>query len=279
MDEGITQDELNARNAIAAQIWDSAEEFSPENRTEEVVKSAEENTPEEVAKPEGDIWAGIPPALKDEFEGLRTKAGSIDSLVNRLQQAERRIGSMSNELHAAKEAAKAVEYAPTKEQIADAANNAKDWDELKEAFPEWTNATEGRLAIERAEILKHMPNAEVIKRQVSAEVEAIETKMAGHVVSLKHPNWMDIRDSSDFKQWNETQGNKDSSNPIEVIAILDDFTKFQSSKKTPAQINAERQQRLEQAQTITGHKLPTKKSEADMTESELRAAEAKRIWG
>ncbi len=217
------------------------------------------------------------------MEGLRVKVGNVDRLDERLKQAERRVGAMTTELHAAKEAAKAVASAPTKEQIAEAAASEAEWAELQESFPEWTRATERRLATSHAEILKRVPDADVIKRQVAEQVEervgAVSAEMAGHVVSLKHADWRTVRDTPEFRQWNEANGARDSYNPIEVIAILDAYAAHKASLKTPKQIEAERQARLEASVTTQGRSLRPPKSEADMTEAEIRAHVAKQVWG
>ena len=173
---------------------------------------------------------------------------------------------MLNELHASKEAAKATANAPTKEQIEKAAADSRDWAALKEDFPEWTQATENKLAAERAEILRQMPDVSSIR----GESETI--------VSVKHPKWIETINSPDFVQWHAQSGKKDSENPIEVISILDEFTEFKKNQKAPRDIADERKKRLEASQTTPGQKIAPAKSEADMSESEIRASMAKQIW-
>ena len=224
--------ESKDRAEIAQSVWnteDSAEQ-SPEVKTKTDEVPAEEPV---------DPWAGIPAALRDEVMGLRSKVGEYDALSFRLKQTEARLGGITNELHAAKEAAKIVENAPTKEQIEQAATSQAAWDSLKEDFSEWTIAIEGKLTTERAEILKQVPNVEDLKQEMQtangAELEKLKIEFGTTVVALKHP---------DFKT-----------------------------------IAEDRQKRLELSQTTPGHKLPPIKSEGDMSESEIRAQEAKRIWG
>lgn len=286
-DVEMPKDQINDRASIANDVWNT-DEISLGNSSSQVEKIEPIENPSDVEDVEKkeiadvDPWAGIPLAVKEEIEGLRSKVSIYEGIEGRLKQAEKRIGSFESEIHASREAAKALKNAPSKEQIAEAAASQADWDALKEDFPEWTKATESKIAAERAEILKHIPDVNSIREELKTssieELGNFKREMSEMYVALKHPDWKTTRDSADFKKWNESQGNKDSSNPIEVIAILDDYAKYQSTKKTPKQIAAEREERLEAAQTKPGHKLPPTKSEADMTPSEIRAAVAKQVW-
>jgi hypothetical protein len=270
------------REAIANEVWNDAEPSvvanSPEPRAEE--KTVE--LPVESKQAEDDPWAGIPPALREEVEGLRTKVVGIDGLSDRLKQTERRLGGVLNELHAAKEAAKVVTNAPSKEQINQAATSQAEWDRIKEDWPEWAAATEGKIAAERADILSKLPDIEAIRQEIqtasSGEVAKIEARFVHTVMGFKHPKWQDTIKTPDFVQWHQQTGGRDSTDPIEVIAILDEYETYRSTRKSPKEINEERQRRLEASQTTPGHRLPPTKSEADMTEAELRAAIAKDVW-
>jgi hypothetical protein len=273
------------RDAIANEVWGSAEPSpdAPKNDIAESAAPVADAAATAAPAAEADPWAGVPSALREEVEGLRAKVKGLDTIDFRLKQTESRLGSVQNELHAAKEAAKAVANAPSNAQIAEAAASQGEWNELKEQFPEWTKATEGRLAAERAEILKQLPNTQALRDEIKAEsnteLEKVKLEMVGHVVALKHPNWREVNDSAEFKQWNAENGNRDSFSPIEVIAILDDFAAYKATRKSPKEIAAERKERLELSQTTEGRRLPPTKSEADMTEAELRAAVAKQVWG
>ncbi len=275
------------REELARMIWSGDEDVIPTdlNKPAEVkiveqqqaATPAQEESTQAVSK-EVDPWAGLPTALRDEFEGLRAKVGQADTLEARLKQAERRLGAVQGELHAAKETAKAAASVPTAEQIAISAQHQKDWDEVKENFPELAKATESRLAAEREAMQKLIPDQAVTRRQIDEAIEAERTELRGNFVALKHPDWIDIRESKDFQDWNEKQGERNSMNPLEVIAILDDYKKHKASQKTPKQIEAERQQRLEQSQTTEGRNIKAPKSELDMSPVELRAHLAKQVW-
>lgn len=259
------------RAAIAAETWGTAPDASAEVTQTQVAEQEEK-----------DLWEGVPDALKEEVIGLRTKVAGLDDMSFRLKQTESRLGGVLNDLHAAKEAAKTVSHAPTKEQIDRAASDQGEWDELKEDFPEWTKATDSRIAAERAEILRLIPDAQAMREEMKtaqgAELEKLKTEFSQTLVSMRHPDWMKVQATDEFKKWHEQSGGKNSFDPLEVAAIFDEFKEYQTKHKSSATIQAERKQRLELSQTTPGHKLPPVKSEADMSASELRASVAKQVW-
>ena len=274
-------DQVPDRNAIADEVWNDAEQ-SPETITEA------EPTQELIVEPEvepvaPDPWAGIPPALREEVEGLRAKLGSLDEMSYRLKQTESRLGGVLNDLHAAKEAAKTVVKAPTVEQMEQAASNKAAWDTLNEDFPEWNKATEHRLAAERAEIMSRIPDVESIRKEMQAasgeELERMKLDFGKTIVSFKHPKWTETIATEEFMKWQAETGAKDSFDPLEVIATMDAFYDHQSKQKSSGAIIAERKKRLEESQTTSGHRLPPAKSETDMSPSELRASIAKEVFG
>jgi len=122
-----------------------------------------------------------------------------------------------------------------------------------------------------------MPNTEsLVTKQ---EIEETKTETSQMFISMKHPDWRSIQESPEFLQWHTEQGQKNSFNPIEVIAIFDEYADYQKTRKTPKVIAAERAERLELAQNPHGRNLPPIKSEADMTESEIRAAIGREVYG
>lgn len=266
------------RAAIANEVWDAAAETSVPEAKPEIAEVAEVVEP--VA--EVDPWAGVAPGLREEFESMRTRLQGLGEMDSRLKQTERRLGSVQNELHAAKEAAKAVTNAPSKEQMAEAAASQGDWDALKEDFPEWTKATEGRLAAERAEILKGMPDVQKIREEIqiaaAEQLESVKTELGKSMVLMKHPDMAEVNNSPDFMRWYEAKGSPNSFNPIEVIAIFDEYKAHIANRKSTTEIKAERQERLETSQTTPGRRVASAKSDADMSPSELRAAIAKQTW-
>lgn len=273
--EEVTEANVDdVRAEIAGEVFNSAADVQSPAETQ----SAEEQ--HEKTKP--DLWEGVPTAVRQELEDLRVKVGDAERIEYRVKQAESRIGSLLNEMHAAKDAAKAASNAPTAAQMEAAATSSEAWNELKTDYPEWTAGIDSRLAAERAEIMKSLPNAstirEEIQRESQAEISNVVAMFSERMVRMKHPKFDDKVKTPEFATWFEANGRPDSDDPLRVIEIFDSFDADMKAKKPTRQIHQERQQRLEQAQNYEGRRLPPTKSEADMSDAELRASIAKEVW-
>lgn len=276
------------REALAREVWGSDADLvqlnvdvAPNDADPAPAAAAPQDAPQGDAtttaqdQPQDDPWANVPAVLRQEFESMRTKLSATETLETRVKQAERRLGSVQNELNAAKEAART---APTAEQVEAEAKTRRQWEDLQASFPEIAEGTEARLTMEREAMTKLIPDAEVVRRQMSEELQQYKNELAGNLVAMKHPDWQQVNQSPEFKAWNESTGNRDSFNPLEVIAILDEYQSYRATKLSPKQIEGQRQQRLEQSQTTQGRRLSPAKTEADMSPAELRAHIAKQVW-
>lgn len=63
----------------------------------------------------------------------------------------------------------------------------------------------------------------------------------------------------------------------DAISVLDKFTNKQNNK-SPSEIAAERKQRLKQSVAVDGKKTKPIKTEADMSDAEIRKKIAAEIW-
>lgn len=269
--------EAQDRASIANEVFGSAE-TSPDVTADTTIVDDGAPLSLDATLVESDPWAGLPVALRDEVQGMRAKLQDFEKVDFRLKQAESRLGSVQNELHAAKEAAKTVANAPSKEQIAEASASQADWDSLKEAFPEWTNATDGRIAANRAEMLGQM--RQEIQSAADEKIEKLTAETNASIVEMKHEDFKEVVNTPDFIQWHASVGKKDSFSPREVVAVIDEYKAYLSTRKTAKEIADGRKDRLALSQTTTnGRKLPAAKAEGDMSESEIRAATAKQVWG
>ena len=277
-------EEKKIRDEVTAELWEGAE---PVKTDAEVLGTNDvEITPE----PE-DPWKDVNPVLKESFEKISSQLEGLSAMETRLKQAERRVGSVQNEVFAAKKAADDIAVkiaeAPSKEQIDDAAKTEKEWDELKEDFPEWANAIEKKLSATRTEFEKHIPKK--LEEKITTEISALSTKleemtvaMEKNVLGIKHPEWETIIDSKEYKVW--LAGQDDATKTLttsqyakDAIKVLDKFEE-QKTKKSPAIIAAERKERLRKSETIQGQKAEITKSEIDMNDNDFRKSQAKKIW-
>ena len=279
-----------ARKAIESEVFGDVDAGSTPPAAEEVAtEPVEAATPasEEHAEAAADPWEGVNPMVRQELEALRGKVGAVEGIDARVKQAEKRIGSITNEWAAARQAAKTVSEAPSAAQMEAAATSTAEWNALKEDFPDWGKGIDSRLAAERAEILKQIPDLKAFKEELQRqareehqqELAATEAKFNDRLIRFKHPKWDERVKTPDFAAWYEAKGRPDSENPLDVIQILDDYDAHLKTRKPTKAIVADRDKRLEQSQTTPGRKLPPPKSEADMSPEEIRAAVAKEVYG
>ena len=114
------REEQEYREQLAAELWEDGEraEFS-------AGQEGQQAEPE--AAPEADPWEGVPAALKQTLEALQSKVSAIDTISNEVKQWSGRVGAIQRELqlqrNAAEQAAKTVSEAPTKQRMAEAAQD------------------------------------------------------------------------------------------------------------------------------------------------------------
>ena len=236
-------------------------------------QTAEAKTPE----PE-DPWAGLPAALKT----------TIENAQYRLKQAEQRIGSLQNELHAAKTAAVSkVADAPTPEEVSTAAQSTAKWNELKGEFPEWGEAIDARLAAERAEYRKSTPDLATLREEAASsktEIAAmVERSIELAKLEIKHPDFETIREDPAFSAWLKKQDDVIQHKALVSTKARDasevvDLYKSTLQKQPVEDVIEQRQQRLRQSQTVQGRNSIPAKSVDNMTEAELRRYYAAQVF-
>jgi len=225
-----------------------------------------------------DPWEGVNPALKAEFDRMSEKAAKVDEFATRLQQAESRIGAVTNQLTEAQKAAEEANQKPTEEQIAAAAASKEKWEELKADFPEWGEAIEGQFAALREELGAN--GGGITQADLDAAIqkasEEVDLKVELGILNYAYPNWEEIKDSNDFKTWVKAQpedliAKTRSTSAYDAIDVLDLYTEARGTKKTASEINRDRQQRLRTSVRPGGKKGKPPKSEQDMTDAEYRS--------
>ena len=268
--EEMTPEEVKAYRAELAAEMEAEESGKPVVDAEPAEKPKEPE-PEKEPEKEPDPWEGVPEAIKSQFTTQET----------RLKQAESRIGALTNELHAANKAATEAETAPTKEQMAEAAKSDEDWEELKEDFPEWASAIEGRLK-KMGGMDQEVFDAKIekIKEDMEGETEA---KIEKAILTFAHPEWETTVAEPEYAEWLKTQDEETlekvkSPRAIDAINILDKYAETRETLKTAAEIASARKERIKKSVTPTGGKADAPKSETDMSEAELRSKIGKEVF-
>lgn len=269
------KEEQEYREQLAAELWEDGEraEF-PEN---------EQTEPE--AAPEADPWEGVPAALKQTLEALQSKVSAIDTIGNEVKQWSGRVGAIQRELqlqrNAAEQAAKAVSEAPTKQQMAEAAQDDEAWSELKDEFPEWADALEKRTGkLEK----KFSEQIESLRQQQpqAPDLSALRREYDQKLLTVKHPSWKQIVTSPEYNEWLNRQPQDvrqkalESTDALECIEVLDQFTAAKSPVKD---VVDKRKERLASSVSAPSGGRPVRsKSIDDMTPEEYREHVAKQIW-
>lgn len=273
----MTDDE-KLRAEISAQVFDEQPAATapvivqqPESKSDDAPKAE----PEAVAEVPVDEWAGVSPALRKTVEALQAKVGEVEQLQFRVKQAESRLGAATNELSELKKKPE-----PVKEEPAPEPESSK---KFREDYPEIATPFEERIAALRAEVLQKVPTidekslAETISKTLKAE---ISRDFAVERLDELHPGWQQRKESEEFKAWHKTAKGvpEVATTFVEAKKLLDAYAEFKKGQKSPAEIEASRQKRLEQAQSTEGRKLPAVKAESDMTPAELRAHIAAQVF-
>lgn len=279
------------------------EELHPEKVPESAASINEESEPDPEPKPEPaegsepkldgepeipgeddppeDPLAGLPPALIEKLDGINGKLSALDSIEDRLKQSEKRIGGITNHLHEAK---KQAEKAPTEAELKEASKSAEKWQELKDDFPEWAEAVEGKLAAASAELKESIPDVSDLRESLNGVVRSEDLEV--RLVNFAHPGWQETVNSSEYKEWLEKQpdavqrkhyAGRTAEDAVEVLNLFKERgTKTQKSKD----IKAAKKKRLEKSilPSSTSKSKPPK-ADADMTYEEIRREEEKKIWG
>ena len=256
---------------------------------------------DEGSKDEEDIFAGINPALKSHIEGLEERVRGFGTTEERLKQAERRIGSLQQELNNRNQegdddnsSGDDGKKAPTDEEVAAAAASEEAWNELLEEFPEWGKAIDARLAAERKGFEDRI--AELVKQNqnnIDPEESKRNTKKINELtIAMEHPTWKNTVKSEDFNEWaaqhpelNPKYASEDPEDAIEVLNLYNEFKKEgtgnSGKKKTAEELTREkREQRLSGSELpdTSPSRLNTSMNPEDMTEEQYREYISKEIW-
>ena len=253
-------------------------------------------TPDTVTEPKDeDPWAGVSPAARQQIEALNAQVAEFNKAQPRIKQLENRVGSLQNELHAAKQAAAAVPKAPSAETPVEVAADITDWNELVEQYPEIGKAVASKIAVSNAEIKKKLDEIESLREELKTkhdpklteEIDALKKWKDVTTVKLAHNDFDQIRESEEFHAWRvKNQGDLTLEDPAEAAEFLDRYKKtdvYQTwagikTTKTAREIQEANQQRLRQAESIPGRQPPQMRGAGDMTMEEQRRALRLKKW-
>jgi hypothetical protein len=265
MEETAEEMEAKERASVQAEVFDGKQpDYTP---------PGEQTT--------DDPLAGVNPALLETINKLSGEINSIKSFGDRLKQTESRIGSLSNKLAEEK---KAAETKPTEEELAKKAEDDETWNAVELEFPDLAKGVAGKLNESKNVIEALRKEIEDIKGSKKFDLDS-EIKF----VSVVHPDWRDVVKTNEYNEWLAIQPPayqekaKTSQRAEDAVSVLNDFKDFKKtvSGGIPATVQQIRKQRLESSVATPGAKSKQfkQKSEAEMSEAELRESVRQEVFG
>jgi hypothetical protein len=198
------------------------------------------------------------PPVEEPPEEPEPLVAEPDPLADRVRSLEGKIGSLTDNLTKALAGNVALGggggEAPTSEQVAEATQSTEKFDALAEEFPEWADAMKEQIGIVESSVMGKIPTPEAIDEAIG---EAATRARQFAYVDIKHENWEETIQSTEFGQWLDqqdyaTQALADSELGRDASKLLDKFKSFKQdsdpgSGPPHSETGQQRQQRLEGA--------------------------------
>ena len=238
-----------------------------------------------------------PPPLSPEMQAIVNSVNkltsSITGMESRVRKTESRIGNLNHEFTAAREAADAQAKAPTPEEMAEAAKDEQAWEELKNDFPAWAKAINSKITAQANQFVS-VEDFEALRKSIAAVPTVDTSQLETRLVGLIHPDYKQITQNPDYATWLNSQSEDlkhkayQGTTAEEAIDVFNQFKAFKTPQVPapasiePSEVTKIKDQRAERlaasTTTTTNHKTIKQKSQADMTEAELRADIAKKVF-
>jgi hypothetical protein len=259
------------RQQAAQSVWGGKTELFEQPEEEQALE--EPVIPEKQDEP---AVVEIDPAVKAFIEA---QLGEVNNLKYRLSQAEKRVGSLQNDIQNRKK----VE--PPPEPKPEPVKNDK-WEKLKADYPE----DEDKFSVMEEIFNKPVDVPYVAK--IRAELETDFSKKLSEVqksfelklLASHHKNWEQIVAEPEYGAWITKQAPEiqdkayNSNDALDAVDVIDRYLLSKKPKEKPA-IVKEREERLSRATETPRNGVREKnKSIADMTDEEYRAQAAKKYF-
>lgn len=229
-----------------------------------------------------DPLAGLPEEVKIALGKITQLEQQNAQLLHHVKTAEGRVAAIQREFQQGRQAATAVDAAPSQGQMAAAAKNPEKWEQLKQDFPEWAGAMEEYVGSKLSGMQNGVQADQVmqyVQEQLAVERENMKTAIEEARVEGRYENWRNTVNTPQFAQWfaiqsPEVKALADSPAAKDAIKMLDMFHKL--SAKSTSEIKQEREARLAAAATTRPGQTPPPKTLDDMSPEELWNYEAKK---
>jgi hypothetical protein len=267
------------REKAAANVWGGETKLFEAPVKEEKVDVKEEEVEPKKEEVKEDPFADIDPAVKSFVE---SQLGEVNNLKYRLQQAEKRVGSLQNALQNKKEE-KPVEKKPPEPVV------NEEWEKLKAEYPEDEEKFSVMEKMFAGKTADNLPKAEDIEKireelQTDFNTRLTQSQLAAEakLLSIFHPDYKTVGSSPEYSEWlkvqdPEIQEKAHSYDAVDAKYVLDLYKK---PKEKPASTQEKRDKRLSRAtETPRVGKGIQNKSVDDMTDDEYREIAAQKYFG
>ena len=260
------QSEDDFETAFAEYASGEAEKPNTEESTEEPQEAPESEAesapePEESAPGDDDLAARLA-ALEAENQKLKH---SEASQRGRLGAYQRQINQLQSQLQQTQNTPGKPQQSEEqqRQEAADAAG-VKDWEALKEDFPEVAKALDARIEAEKKALAEDRQRQAQLERQIAElqsavqpiQQQAQETYLKTQVDALtaRHPDWREVVSAPAFAEWLNQQPESlrrlTESNDAAEAAALMDLYKSQTGSQVADGNSDKRQERLAAAQSV-----------------------------
>ena len=217
-----------------------------------------------------DPLAEITSQLKDLQEKFNSRMRNVEGHIGNLNGTQKQMQAL---MDASKAAANQVSDAPTQAEMKGAAGTAK-WDELKEQYPEWAEATESLVIANRGPNFDAQAFEAKVKEQMKGETAAIRKEIIDVALDAVYPGWQDEVKSQGFQTWAAAQPDTvkalmASESVGDAAKMLRMYEAAQQANPAAQIVEARKQKLAAAAGAPKGVQTPNvTKSWADMSEQE-----------
>lgn len=281
----------NTPNQTEAELWQQVAKerqdgAAPANEPPQP-GDTQQQVQQQVAAPTPDA---VDLRIQELLVNQQQNAQMLGEMTQQLKTAVGRIGSLQSELaHVKNERAAAAVVQPTQAQVQAAVQEPEKWKALKESFPDWAEAIEEFIKVNRpaataapvattpaataapaadpSQQPQQQPKVEDLVAQVRSGVEQEMKQREEMRVDSVHPNWRATINTPLFMQWHAAQapevralgGSDRSDDAIQMLNL------FKQSVSSPSNVQDVRRQVLNSAVNQPGNASPRAQSlpEAD----------------
>lgn len=197
--------------------------------------------PEEKQEPAAQAADPVDPLkeLMSRFEKLEQGHNKLAGHIGGIQRSQQEIQAA---LATAQAAAKTTQDAPTQAQVKGAAADPKEWENLKEQYPEWATATEKLLESRLPANFDAQAFEAAVDKKLEGKTAAMQQVIIDSSLSAIFPGWKKEIQTSEFAAWMGSQPDdvkalsqsSDVGDAAQMLKLYDAFKRNPPAPSRPA---------------------------------------------